>query len=369
MRRFWAKGGYGEHGRSCFLMEYGREGRYCMVDCGIMDSDSQPYPDVTSEELSKTDYLFLTHCHKDHSGAFTEFVKRGFCGVLAASQMTIDLSNISYEKQIVLPVDEKKTPWKTKISEITLTYGRTGHCPGGLWFYIEDEKGAVFFSGDYQEDTLAYACDPVRGCRAQFGVVDCAHVNTFARAKELREQIKNRIAAYLSAGKKIIMPLPHYGRGMEILILLKESFPDRRIAVDTVFLKDMEQILKEKIWYRNETYDVLQKLFVQIGKNAIDLQIQGRKMEYDILLIADTHLQKKYNADFVSGEVKMGAAVLVTGRIKPGELPEQLLDTGDAERFLYPHHQSKGDMQAVISENAFEVVLPFHNEEKEMIFL
>ena len=115
MRRFWAKGGYGEHGRSCFLMEYGREGRYCMVDCGIMDSDSQPYPDVTSEELSKTDYLFLTHCHKDHSGAFTEFVKRGFCGVLAASQMTIDLSNISYEKQIVLPVDEKKTPWKTKI--------------------------------------------------------------------------------------------------------------------------------------------------------------------------------------------------------------------------------------------------------------
>ena len=57
MRRFWAKGGYGEHGRSCFLMEYGREGRYCMVDCGIMDSDSQPYPDVTSEELSKTDYL------------------------------------------------------------------------------------------------------------------------------------------------------------------------------------------------------------------------------------------------------------------------------------------------------------------------
>ena len=56
-------------------------------------------------------------------------------------------------------------------------------------------------------------------------------------------------------------------------ILLKESFPDRRIAVDTVFLKDMEQILYEKIWYRNETYDVLQKLFVQIGKNAIDLQI------------------------------------------------------------------------------------------------
>ena len=198
--------------------------------------------------------------------------------------------------------------------------------------------------------------------------MDCAHVNTFARAKELREQMRDGIAGYLSAGKRVIMPLPHYGRGMEILLLLKESFPDRRIAADTVFLKDMEQILQEKIWYRSEAYDALQKLLVQIRKNAVDLQ-KDQKMEYDILLIADTHLQKKYNADFVSGEVKAGAAVLVTGRIKPGELPEQLLDTGDAERFLYPHHQSKGDMQALISENAFEVVLPFHNEEKEMIFL
>lgn len=368
MRRFWAKGGYGEHGRSCFLMEYGKEGHYCMVDCGIMDSDSQPYPDVTPVELSKTDYIFLTHCHKDHSGAFMEFVKRGFCGVLIASQMTIDLSHISYEKQIVLPVDEKSVPWKSKISEITLTYGRTGHCPGGLWFYLEDQKGTAFFSGDYQEDTLAYACDPVRGCQAQFSVVDCAHGNTFARAKELREQIKSRIAAYLSAGKKIILPLPHYGRGMEILLLVKESFPDCCIAADTVFVRDMEQILQERIWYRGEAYDALQNLLAQIRKNAVDLQTQGQKMESDIFCIADTHLQKKYNADFVSREVKMGAAVLVTGRIKPGELPEQLLDTGDARRVLYPHHQSRGDMQAFISQNAFDVVIPFHNEEKEMLF-
>ena len=114
MRRFWAKGGYGEHGRSCFLMEYGKEGRYCMVDCGIMDSDSQPYPDVTSEELSKTDYLFLTHCHKDHSGAFMEFVKSGFGGVLVASQMTIDLSHISYENRLFCRWMKKRYHGKEK---------------------------------------------------------------------------------------------------------------------------------------------------------------------------------------------------------------------------------------------------------------
>lgn len=76
MRKFLAKGGYGEHGRSCFLTEYGTEGRFYMVDCGIMDSDSNPYPDVTEEELAKTDYVFLTHSHKDHSGAFMHFVEK-----------------------------------------------------------------------------------------------------------------------------------------------------------------------------------------------------------------------------------------------------------------------------------------------------
>lgn len=61
MRRFRVKGGFGEHGRSCFLAEYGNEGHYYMVDCGVMDSDANPYPDITDAELKKTDYLFLTH--------------------------------------------------------------------------------------------------------------------------------------------------------------------------------------------------------------------------------------------------------------------------------------------------------------------
>lgn len=52
-----------------------------MVDCGILDSDPNPYPKVTVEELKKTDYILLTHSHKDHSGAFQEFEKRGFRGL------------------------------------------------------------------------------------------------------------------------------------------------------------------------------------------------------------------------------------------------------------------------------------------------
>ena len=73
-----------------------------MVDCGIMDSDSNPYPDVTEEELAKTDYVFLTHSHKDHSGAFMHFVEKGFRGTLVTSAMAFELSDITYDKVVIL---------------------------------------------------------------------------------------------------------------------------------------------------------------------------------------------------------------------------------------------------------------------------
>lgn len=107
MRKVISKGGYGEHGRSCFLVEYGNCGRFYIVDCGIMDTDIFPYPNVEEKELERADYLFLTHCHKDHSGAFSYFIEKGFSGWLVASELTLSLSRISYSKTIMLNAEER----------------------------------------------------------------------------------------------------------------------------------------------------------------------------------------------------------------------------------------------------------------------
>lgn len=133
-----------------------------MVDCGIMDSDSFPYPDVSSEELAETDYLFLTHCHKDHCGAFERLVEQGFRGVLVTTQMTLTLSQINYSNTIILPTGFMNGAAEFSLEGITLNYGRSGHCPGGIWLSVQDMQGSVFFSGDYQADTLAYICNRVQ---------------------------------------------------------------------------------------------------------------------------------------------------------------------------------------------------------------
>ena len=67
MQKLVLKGGYGEHGRNCYLVEY-KQDHYVMLDCGILDTDSDPYPRLSKDEVKKIDYLILSHAHKDHTG-------------------------------------------------------------------------------------------------------------------------------------------------------------------------------------------------------------------------------------------------------------------------------------------------------------
>lgn len=367
MRKFLAKGGYGEHGRSCFLTEYGTEGRFYMVDCGIMDSDSNPYPDVTEEELAKTDYIFLTHSHKDHSGAFMHFVEKGFRGTLVTSVMAFELSDITYDKVVILSLDMEQ-PVAFRQQDLQVSFGRTGHCMGGLWFLITDALGTCFFSGDYQEDTLAYACDAARGMKAELAIVDCAHYETDKSAAELREDMLAQTDKYLQEARRVIFPVPKYGRGMEMFALLEKEFPDKKVMVDAAFVRESLRCLKDRAWFCEDTYDKLCGLLERLSGECVDFSREDAvQPDYDILLLADTHLLKPYNTAFVEKEVAAGARVIVTGRVRPGKLPEKLLAEGKAAKFLYPHHQSRGDLLRVAENNDFTVVLPYHNEVKEVL--
>ena len=171
MDRLIVKGGYGEHGRSCFLVPFA-QGRYYMLDCGIMDTDENPWPEVETELLERTEYLFLSHCHKDHSGAFSRLVSRGFRGWLVAAGATVELAGICYNKVIQA---DPLSAWPMGLGrELHFSCGRSGHCVGGLWFHIWDSGKSCFYSGDYQPGPLAFAVDQVKGRRADLAIVDCA---------------------------------------------------------------------------------------------------------------------------------------------------------------------------------------------------
>ena len=354
-RKIDFKGGYGEHGRNCFLITYGERGRYYLVDCGIMDEDSFPYPRLERKEVEKIDYLLLSHCHKDHSGALSYLFQLGFHGTIVTSAMTAKLLSLSYEKMILLDMNG---PHRKKLSdELQVSFGRAGHCPGGLWFFVEDLQGTCFFSGDYQRDSLVYGCDCAERIQADIAVVDCAHCETQARAAKLRDHLTEQIAQYLQEKRRVILPVPAYGRGLELLYLLMQAFPDAGIYLDAAFLAYSKRMLQELVWYQPNAVEALR---AKLGQKVPDLS------ECQILLLADTHLKKTENKQLVQEMIDAGAVLLITGRVKKGSFPQQLLREKKAKRFLFPHHQSAGDFFDMMECNDFFVVYPFHNDRKEI---
>ena len=363
MEQIIFKGGYGEHGRSCFVVRYSREADY-MVDCGVMDTDAFPYPAVSREELSRVKYLFLTHCHKDHAGAFRYFVENGFKGCLIVTQMTLDLSEIQYDN--ILLLDTEDMPGYRMIDGLEVAYGRSGHCPGSVWFHITSAHKSFFFSGDYQANPYLYRCDQAVCRNADVAIIDCAHNQTDRTAGELRRELTDFVRKMLGDGQRGIFPVPKYGRGMELLYLLADNFPHKRIKVDTEFACCAAKLLAERVWYQSGILDRASSIIEDILKEPVNLG-EDAAIGYDIMLIADTHLEKKCNIDFVAGAVGRSAEIIVTGRRKKGSYADELCERHIAHRYLYPHHQSNSDLEKVISDNDFKLVFPFHNSDKRVI--
>lgn len=356
MNNLIIKGGYGEHGRSCFMIEY-RPQRYCMVDCGIMDTDSHPEPYLTQEEAAATDYLLLTHAHKDHSGAIPYLINKGFQGWILMSQDTARLLKPDYEKVYCL---DDVFPGRYELDGISLLYGRSGHCPGSLWFLVKTEKTTVFFSGDYQADSLVYACDVPHGFQADLAVVDMAHDECRKDAASLRDELVKIISEYTIQGRKVIMPVQTFGRGNEILYLLSQFLPSCRVALDQRFINAEEIMLESTAWIREES----RRRFLEAYEK--DMRMPAEMA--DIVLIADTHLDRDENRNLVRKLLAEDAAVVLTGRRREGSFAAELLDEGKAVRLPFPHHSSRLDAQVLAAGNSFRTVLPYHNEIREVWF-
>ena len=233
-------GGVGEHGRNCFLVE-GESLSFTVERCVVMVGAAQPYPHLAPEQIVPLDYIFLTHSHADHTGALPWFVGQGFHGVVVASQKTLNqLGKTVAEYQ---PLETFQPP-----EGLFLEWGRAGHCAGSVWYAFQLEGIRLLFSGDYTESSLVYGVDPIRGRVADLAVLDSAYGEEPRSPRQMGKDFLDAVEPYVSQKKAVLFPVPKYGRGQEILLLLQARWPQIPFYGDGHFQRQAQSLSTDEAW-------------------------------------------------------------------------------------------------------------------------
>ncbi len=269
-------GGAGEHGRSCYMLQSGET--RVLLDCGVKRTGSGEYPLLDPAEIPHIDAVFLSHAHEDHSIALPLLYKLGYRGKVWTTRITAELLPAYYatwghyveQQDARLPYDEtdirsiayayldEAAPalgWIELGPELRVCWGRSGHMLGSVWFLLELSGRRFFYSGDYTEESLLLRTDALQRLPGGPGeltgaVIDAAYGLDAEPQSAKLERIYAAADGVLTAGGHLLLPVPHSGRGQELLLLLQRQFPGVPLRVEEELLHGLEQLLRQPGWLK-----------------------------------------------------------------------------------------------------------------------
>ena len=339
-------GGVGEYGRSCFLVE--TEFVSFLVDCGVLAGAEQPYPALTPPQVRALRYVFLTHSHRDHTGALGWLAEQGFRGTVVASGAT--LSQIRH-----LPAHCAALENFTPSGGLALRWGRSGHCAGSVWYALAlaGRPGRqLFFSGDYMEQSLIYAVDPVRQVVADLAVQDSAYGAEPRTPDQMRRDFLAVVSPCLGSGHPLLLPVPLYGRGQELLRMLADRWPGVPLYGDAHFCRQVEQLSRDLFWVQPQARAFLQAIRVRPWDG---LSVPGQGICFLSVPQLDTPAAWETARRFAQN-----GSVVLTGAAAEGSGAGQLRQQGRAIFARIPVHCSDRESKALQRHNRFARTVAFH---------
>ena len=332
-------GGVGEHGRNCFLVQ--GEHLSFLVDCGKMAGADQPNPHLELEEIHNLSYVFLTHSHADHTGALPWLEEQGFSGTVVTTSET--LSQLKQFPRQTVTLNEFVPP-----DGMTLKWGRSGHCAGSVWYHFQIDGRSLLFSGDYTEQSL------IRNIMADLAVLDSAYGHEPRSATEMRQDFLKEAAKFCGLGRPLVLPVPKYGRGLELALLLHRAWPDLTFYGDTHFIGQLAWLQGDRNWSTTSVQNQMSNLTVKSIPEAVP--------KSGVLFLSNPQLRDPQDERIARLWAQQGGGIL-TGNVEPETGSFRLLQEGLGIFFRIPVHCTDRERFALEQENFFQQVIPYHCEE------
>ena len=362
--RLYVAGGCGEHGRNCFHVKDKKID--FLVDCGLMAGEpGGGYPHLGKAEIRSLGAVFLTHSHADHTGAIPWLYEQGFDGVVAASRYTLEQLPFSVKNPVVL--EEICPDGEGEYLGMKISWGHSGHCVGRVWYRVElmYKAGSIFFSGDYIEHTQLYDVQPIRDCQADLAVLDCAYGKDRKDYESYCFGLIRRTSELLVKHKLLFFPVPKYGRGIEILQVLRKADIQGPYYGDEHFLGELEKMTECNAWYKG-TDDRSKK-----SNNSLEDNVQAEKAGAGISLytgcetegivfLSNPQLRTESTREAAKNIIARDGYGIMTGTVEPGTFSAALLALGKMELLRYPVHQNLSQYEELIRKNRFGQVIPYH---------
>lgn len=341
--RLWIGGGCGEHGRNCFLLE--GEKYNIMLDCGVMVGAVEPLPRLSAEQIQRTRYVLLSHAHKDHTGAAEWLVENGFQGIFLMTTETARQLPFTLPNSKLLPTPENVETFKAE--ELKIMYGMSGHCAGSVWYMLTWHNLRVFYSGDYHFYSSVYQCTHVQKRKADLAIID----SCYPEDENSQELFTRKLESIFKVTSRVLLPVPKYGRGLDLLLLFIRHFPSVHVMLDSHMQSELNRLKSIKKWIRPDAYQTLHAWAPFCGKS-----------DRHVLLLADPQLEStvgQYTAKIYAQEQY---PILFSGNVDTGTYAKTLIDSGKATCCILPVHNSDAEYRMFKRANRFQKTIPFHTD-------
>lgn len=345
--KLYIAGGCGEHGRNCFMVS---SFSICfLVDCGIMAEEKEGFPRLNKSQIKNLQCVFLTHSHADHTGALQWLAEQGFKGDVIATRETLDQLPFPVKNRVSL--ESLSIQNKAEYNGIGIEWGRSGHCVGSVWYHFFLGNGSIFFSGDYTENTQVYAVDEIRNRTADLAVLDCAYGRNIRTYDEDCEDFLRAVRENVRHHIPLMLPVPKYGRGLEMLKLITNNIPALRCLGDEHFISQLEIMRQQDYWFKEDFFQ----------ENIVSAY--QKNMEFDILFISDPQLKDERKKELAERFLLQNGIGIMSGTVEKNTYSYELIQSEKMKMHRYPVHQNYEQYVSLCSKNRFLKTIAYHTSD------